>query len=34
MKAKIDEVGTNIKASTCECGNGPLGSIKCSEFLD
>jgi hypothetical protein len=19
---------------TCECGNGPLGSITCGEFLD
>jgi hypothetical protein len=21
-------------ADTCECGNEPLGSIKCGEFLD
>jgi hypothetical protein len=21
-------------AGTCECGNEPLGSIKCGEFLD
>ena len=21
-------------AGTCECGNGPLDSIKCREFLD
>ena len=34
LKAKIDEVETNSKAGTCECGNGPLGSIKCGEILD
>ena len=34
LKAKIDEVETDGKASTCECGNGASGSIKCSEFLD
>jgi hypothetical protein len=21
-------------AGSCECGNGPSGSIKCGEFLD
>jgi len=21
-------------ADACECGNGPLGSVKCGEFLD
>jgi len=21
-------------AGTCECGNGPSGSMKCGEFLD
>jgi len=21
-------------ACTCECGNEPLGSVKCGEFLD
>jgi hypothetical protein len=22
------------KAGTCDCGNGPSGSIKCGELLD
>ena len=26
--------GKGPKAGTCECGNGPSGSIKCGEFLD
>jgi len=26
--------GQGQVASTCECGNEPLGSIKCGEFLD
>ena len=34
LKAKIDEFETDGKAGTCECGNGPSGSIKCGEFLD
>ena len=26
--------GQGAVASTCECGNDPLGSIKCGEFCD
>jgi len=26
--------GQGQVAGTCECGNEPLGSIKCGEFLD
>jgi len=26
--------GEGQVADTCECGNEPLGSIKCGEFLD
>jgi hypothetical protein len=32
----LDQAGS-VKgqvAGTCECGNEPLGSIKCEEFLD
>jgi len=26
--------GQGQVAGTCDCGNEPLGSIKCGEFLD
>jgi len=32
----LDRVGSGLGqvSGTCECGNEPLGSIKCWEFLD
>ena len=32
----LDRVGSGYGqvTGTCECGNEPLGSIKCGEFLD
>jgi len=30
----IDLAQEGLVAGTCECGNEPLGSIKCGEFLD
>jgi hypothetical protein len=32
----LDWAGPGLKqvADTCECGNEPLGSVKCGEFLD
>ena len=32
----LDRAGTGQEqvAGTCECGNEPLGSLKCGEFLD
>ena len=32
IKMDLQEVGQVTGA--CECGNEPLGSIKCGEFLD
>ena len=31
----LDQAGTGRGqvAGTCECGNGPSGSIKCGEFM-
>jgi hypothetical protein len=45
IKMDLQEVGCGARTgsiwlrigkvvSTCECGNEPLGSIKCGEFLD
>jgi hypothetical protein len=41
MKLDVQEVGLDRSVSvlgqvavTCECGNEPLGSIKCEKFLD
>ena len=28
------ELALGQVAGTCECGNEPLGSVKCGEFLD
>jgi methionyl-tRNA synthetase len=33
QKTQISSVKGQV-AGTCECGNKPLGSIKCGEFLD
>ena len=32
----LDRAGLGLGqvAGTCECGNEPLGSIKCGEFLE
>jgi hypothetical protein len=32
----LDEAGSGLGqvAGTCECGNEPLGSIKCGEIID
>ena len=30
----MDWIDLGQLAGTCECGNEPLGSIKCREFLD
>jgi len=41
IKMAVQEMGLDRSVSvlgqmavTCECGNEPLGSIKCGEFLD